>query len=99
MNKIFLALIVLGLALVCVAAMTATTIPLKTQQDFERYVAQRGGMQHSQTLPESFLLAGTIARSLQNFWFGSTGFLLLTCGLAGKINYACKPPITSTPYT
>jgi hypothetical protein len=90
MNKFSSALIVSGLALVCIAAFTATTIPFRTQHDFDKYVAQHGGSVTHSPASESFLLASTLARSLKNFWIGSTGLVFLACGLVGRINYAYK---------
>ena len=91
MNKFFRVLIVSGLALLCFAAITATSIPGKTKQDFDEYVARRGGsMTHSQTFPDTFMLASTLARSLNNFWIGGTGLVFLAFGLAGTINSGGK---------
>jgi hypothetical protein len=76
-----LALFLIGILLVVVAYVQASSIPLLAHEDFGRLVQRVGGsMSSTTTYPDTYRAMSAQVRVLQNAYLGGGGLILMALG-------------------
>ncbi len=82
-------LIIVGIILIFIACISASSIPLDANRDLKESLKQQSKVKKNKVQiidPKEYVVANCHRRLLQNFYLGASGLICLTVGLAALPN-------------